>query len=114
MNGIAFLRFLKELKVHMNGRKLLLFVDGLPAHRSKEVREYVCKEKDWLRIERLPSYAPELNPIEYLWGAMKKKHLGNARTRGLHALARMVKGAKRKMNDTKLLRGFLKASALFS
>jgi transposase len=114
MNTGAFLKFLKELKIHMHGQKLLLFVDGLPSHRAQKVKEYLSIQKSWLRIERLPSYAPELNPIEYLWGAMKKKHLGNARTRGISALAGMIKKAKRKMNNSELLNGFLKASGLFS
>lgn len=113
MTGENFLRFLKELKIHMKKKKLLLFVDGLPSHRSKKVKEYIDQEHSWLRVERMPGYAPELNPIEYLWASMKKKHLGNARTENMKELATMVKRAKRKMNDAKLLKGFLKASSLF-
>src|SRR3989344_3249876 len=113
MNGGAFITFLKELKGHMNRRKLLLFIDGLAAPRSQIVSTHLRQEKHWLRVERFPSYAPELNPIEYLWGTMKKKHLGNARTKGLDQLAHMVKKAKRKMNDRTLLHGFLKASGLY-
>jgi len=45
---------------------------------------------------------------------MKKKHLGNARVSHIANLAVMVKKAKKKMNDTVLLKGFLKASTLFS
>lgn len=114
MTGENFLRFLKELKTHTKKRKLLLFVDGLPSHRSKKVKEYIKEEHAWLRVERFPGYAPELNPIEYLWASMKKKHLGNARTEHMGELVGMVKKARRKMNDTKLLEGFLKASGLFS
>lgn len=113
MNADEFIRFLKGLKRHLRGKKMLLFVDGLPAHRAKKVKDHIIQEKSWLRIERLPGYAPELNPIEYLWAAMKKKHLGNARAKGFGKLARMAKKAKRKMNDSKLLGGFLKASKLF-
>jgi transposase len=113
MTGENFLRFLKELKIHTKKKKLMLFVDGLPSHRSKKVKEYINQENSWLRVERLPGYAPELNPIEYLWASMKKRHLGNARTENMKELATMVRKAKRKMNDTKLLEGFLKASNLF-
>ena len=28
-------------------------------------------------IERLPAYAPELNPVEYIWGYMKQRELAN-------------------------------------
>ena len=77
------------------------------------MKEYIEQEHSWLRVERLPGYAPELNPIEYLWACMKKKHLGNARTENMGELALLVQKAKRKMNNTRLLEGFLKASDLF-
>lgn len=113
LNGDGAIAFLKELKRHMNGRKLLMIWDGLPAHRKKDVAEYVKTQRSWLRIERLPSYAPETNPIEYCWGAMKTKHLGNLRAEGMEGLGSAVRNAKRKMNDSELLRGFLKASGLY-
>ena len=111
-NTDEVIRFLSDLKRHMNGRKLLLFWDGLPAHRSKAVTSFV-KSQSWLRIARFPSYAPELNPIEYCWGAMKKKHLGNLRAEGMEKLGHAVRKAKRALNDVTLLRGFLKASGLY-
>lgn len=105
--------FLEDLKRHLHGKKLLLIWDGLPAHRSKKVAEYVKMQSAWLRTACLPSYAPELNPIEYCWGAMKKKHLGNLRAQGMKLLGHAVQKAKRVMNDNELLRGFLKASKLY-
>jgi len=105
--------FLKDLKRHLSGKKLLLIWDGLPAHRSKKVVEYVKMQSAWLRTARLPAYAPEVNPIEYCWGAMKKKHLGNLRAEGMEKLGHAVRKAKRAMNDNELLKGFLKASGLY-
>jgi len=107
------IRFLKDLKRHLSGKKLLLIWDGLPAHRSKKVVEYVKMQSAWLRTARLPAYAPEVNPIEYCWGAMKKKHLGNLRAEGMEKLGHAVRKAKRAMNDNELLKGFLKASGLY-
>jgi len=105
--------FLKDLKRHLHGKKLLLIWDGLPAHRARKVTEYVKSQYAWLRTARLPSYAPEVNPIEYCWGAMKKKHLGNLRAEGMEKLGHAVRKAKHAMNDNQLLRGFLKASGLY-
>ncbi|MEU3597975.1 transposase [Streptomyces sp. NPDC006798] len=34
-------------------------------------------EQDWLTLERLPAYAPELNPVELLWSSLKKRELAN-------------------------------------
>jgi hypothetical protein len=33
--------------------------------------------RSWLRVERLPAYAPELNPVEGLWGNVKGTELAN-------------------------------------
>ena len=51
--------------------------DGLPSHRSRLVRDFVAKTKGALVLERLPAYAPELNPVEYLWGYWKHHKLPN-------------------------------------
>ncbi|MYQ46158.1 transposase, partial [Streptomyces sp. SID4985] len=32
---------------------------------------------NWLTLERLPAYAPELNPVELLWSSLKKRELAN-------------------------------------
>lgn len=113
MNIYETLRLLKELKRHMRGKKLLLIWDGLPAHRSKVVNAYLKTQKHWLRAVRFPSYAPEVNPIEYLWGAMKKKYLGNC-TPELSVIGKELRKCRKQVNDKELLRGFLKASGLYS
>ena len=113
LNKERAILFLKDLKRHMRGRKLLMIWDGLPAHKAKVVTEYVKTQRSWLRVERFPGYAPELNPIEYCWGAMKRKHLGNLRAEGMEGLGHAVRNAKRKMNDNDVLKKFLKASELY-
>jgi transposase len=62
--------FLEHLLPHLPG-KLLVIRDGLPGHRSHLVRDFVAGQKGRWARERLPSYAPELNPVEYLWGALE-------------------------------------------
>ncbi len=51
----------------------LLPVLGLPAEveggRHTRMRAYLDSQNDWLTTERLPAYAPELNPVEGLWDA---------------------------------------------
>ncbi|MGW7754523.1 transposase [Streptomyces violaceusniger] len=49
---------------------------GLSAHRSRDMRAWVAGQ-DWLTLERLPAYAPELNPVELLWSAIKTRELAN-------------------------------------
>ncbi|RZL77588.1 MAG: IS630 family transposase, partial [Rhodococcus sp. (in: high G+C Gram-positive bacteria)] len=59
------------------GEKLILIWDGLMAHRSKAMTAWLATQRDWLHVERLPAYAPELNPIEQVWGNMKSTELAN-------------------------------------
>lgn len=68
--------YLKALKAQIKG-KLLIVWDGLPAHRSRLVRAYVESLDGHIVLERLPGYAPELNPVEYLFGYAKQRELAN-------------------------------------
>lgn len=56
-------------------RPLLVLWDGLAAHRSALVREYLESLNGAIQVERLPAYAPELNPVEYLWAHLKHHEL---------------------------------------
>jgi transposase len=62
--------FLKALQTTI-GKKLLIIWDGLQAHRSKLVRAHVEAQRGRIVIERLPAYAPEMNPVECIWGYLK-------------------------------------------
>src|SRR5258708_34241279 len=44
--------------------KLYLIVDGHPVHPSVPAKHFVAHNSDRLRLIRLPSYCPELNPDE--------------------------------------------------
>ena len=71
------LTFLRALKRHFRGRRVILIWDGLGAHTSRRMQAYVARERAWLTVERLPAYAPELNPIEQVWGNVKTRELAN-------------------------------------
>jgi transposase len=51
--------------------------DRLQTHRSCLVREFVAAQRGPLTPEYLPAYAPELNPVEYIWGHWKWHELPN-------------------------------------
>ena len=68
--------FLTHLLRHIPG-KLLIVWDGLAAHRSRAVWEFVRQQRGRLWLEFLPAYAPELNPVEYLWSHWKQHELPN-------------------------------------
>ena len=68
--------FLRHLLRHLPD-KLLNIWDGLPSHRSHLVRDFVRQQRGHLWLEFLPAYAPELNPVEYLWSHWKQHELPN-------------------------------------
>ena len=68
--------FLKALKAHLK-QPLLVIWDGLKAHRSRLVRDYLDSLAGHIQIAFLPPYAPDLNPVEYLWAWLKRHALAN-------------------------------------
>jgi transposase len=68
--------FLRHLLRHLPGKVLVIW-DGLRAHRSRMVPAFVDTQRGRLQVEFLPAYAPELNPVEYLWGYWKHHALPN-------------------------------------
>ena len=58
-------------------RPVVLIWDGLPSHRSRRMLDWVASQRDWLSIEPLPGYAPDVNPTEQVWGSLKSKELAN-------------------------------------
>ena len=104
--------FLKHLQQHIKG-KLLVVWDNLPAHRSKIVAEYLGATKGRVWVERLPGYAPELNPIEYLWGYAKGNDLANLAPKDLWELSREANNALRRVRKMpRCLRAFWVQSTL--
>ncbi|HEY9066826.1 MAG TPA: IS630 family transposase, partial [Burkholderiaceae bacterium] len=68
--------FLKALRAHLR-QPLLIIWDGLKAHRSKLVREYLDSTDGAVQMAFLPPYAPDLNPVEFLWAWLKRHALAN-------------------------------------
>ena len=106
--------YLQHLKRHLKNKKLILFWDGLSAHTAKITKTFIAEQKDWLMIERTPTYAPEVNPAEYLWSAMKTKDLSSTESTNLNELDEHIwRSIKRVRRSKKVLLGCLRASKLF-
>lgn len=88
--------FLRGLQRHLKGRKLLVLWDGATIHRSRLVTDYVASTRGRLMVEPLPAYAPELNPVEYLWGHLKEHELGNLIVREAWQLSHQATAALRR------------------
>jgi transposase len=70
MNFAVFLTFLQAL-VADAPRKILLIVDRLGAHKTPEVEDWLEENEDKIEVFYLPTYSPELNPVEYLNNDLK-------------------------------------------
>lgn len=73
----TLIAFLRALRRHFPRQSVILIWDGLPAHKSRVMRHYLAGQRRWLTVERLPGYAPELNPVEPIWGNLKRTELAN-------------------------------------
>lgn len=90
---------------------IVLIWDGLPQHRSAKMRALITA-RPWLRVYRLPGYAPELNPVENLWSSLKRG-LANLAPGGINDLLDVVKNRLKRMQyQPTLAYGFLATSGL--
>jgi len=80
-NAASLIGFLKDLKKHLRGQKAILVWDGLPAHKSREMQDYLETQNSWLEGERLPGYSPDLNPVEPVGGMSRGRSLPTAARR---------------------------------
>jgi putative transposase len=67
--------FLRDVLKHLRGPVVVLW-DGGPNHHGPVIREFLRRNKR-LRLERLPAYAPDLNPVEAVWSWLKWGRLSN-------------------------------------
>ncbi len=75
--GLHCIWFLKRL-LGLVPRKLLVIWDRSPIHRRRAVTSFIeSVGQSRLAVEFLPGYAPELNPVEWLWSQLKEVELCN-------------------------------------
>lgn len=105
--------FLRALKATI-GRKLLIVWDGLRAHRSRLVHQYVASQRGAIALEFLPPYAPELNPVEYIWAYLKSHAMPNFCAKNLTHLKRHAGSRLRSMQRRRtLVAAFWQQAELF-
>lgn len=114
IRGPQVVEFLGHL-LRQRAGKLLVIWDGLPAHRSRVVKDFVAQHRGRLEVEFLPAYAPELNPVEYLWGYWKQQELPNFCPKDFGELSVFARRALRRMRRRpQLVTAFWKQAELFS
>jgi hypothetical protein len=107
-NAPSLIEFLEDLRRELRGQKAVLVWDGLPAHKSKEMKTYLHSQRSWLTVDSLPGYAPDLNPVEMLWGSIKGQELANRCGEDLDEIDQAVRGGMARVRSSKLPLSFLK------
>jgi hypothetical protein len=95
------------------GCPVILIWDGGTMHKGGPINDLVAGSGGRLELAPLPPYAPELMPVEQVWGWLKYGQLCNytpASSTQLDAAIRAKLDPIRA--DQELLRGFIHASAL--
>jgi transposase len=109
----SLIGFLEEFHRHFAGEKVTLISDGLPSHRSKDMTAWIKAQRGWLVVERLPAYAPDLNPVELLWGNIKGVELANLCPQTIEEARDAADAAlMRAGSDTQLCFNFLEHTGL--
>jgi transposase len=75
VNNLKAADFLKDLLRQIPG-KLIVVWDNGNMHRGDPIRQLLAGTRR-LHLERLPPYAPDCNPVEFLWKHVKYDKMAN-------------------------------------
>ena len=109
VRGPDAVRFLWHLLRHIAGPVTVIW-DGLPAHRGQVVRAFLSSAYGKrVHLERLPAYAPELNPDEGVWQHLKRVALANVCCQNLAELKKALRRAMLRLRQkSELIRSFFR------
>ena len=102
--------FLQHLLRHLRGPVIVL-LDNSPTHKGEPL-DQLLRQHSRLRLERFPSYAPQLNPDEGVW-TLAKHDLANGCPQDLDALmGDVIRSIERTRSSSNRLRGCVLQSDL--
>jgi putative transposase len=105
VNSERVMDFLEHLQ-HQLRSPIVLIWDRFKAHLGQLIDE--CTPAQSPHLAYLPPYAPELNPVEYVWSYLKTNQLANAPAFDLPTLAHQARRAVRSVqHQPRLLPAFL-------
>jgi hypothetical protein len=84
--------------------EVVLLIDNAPWHRGKPIDEALA-DNPHLKFKRLPSYSPQLNPIERLWKVLRRRATHN---RLFDTLGDLKKSIRANLSYFQTMRGRVK------
>lgn len=113
LNAESFELFLRDFMKNRRKEKVILVMDGHPAHKAKTVLKYVASLGGQLEIHPLPAYSPDLNPDEFVWSHMKQNGVSKRPLKKNEALRTRVEQDLRNINNNpELVRSFFMANSV--
>jgi transposase len=95
----AIIGFLDALQEQIDSNLVIIW-DGATIHRSKKLKKYLADgAAKRLHLERLPGYAPELNPDEGVWHYLKHIEFKNRCCADMTQLKQELAAATRRLQD---------------
>jgi len=71
-NSLTFRAFLRGLFEWLDkSKKYVLILDNAGWHKTQCVKSLLKEYESWIKVEHIPPYSPELNPIETCWKVTK-------------------------------------------
>jgi len=111
-DGPAILDFLRQLRRALGGPIVMVW-DRLKAHIGEPIAGWLIRHRRKVRAYLLPPYAPELNPVELIWGHSKSNPLANFAPSEFSDLVDHVQITTLALgNDQPLLRSFIQHGRL--
>lgn len=72
-DAITFESFLRKLLRHRRpGRRLVIILDNARYHHAHLLDPFLLKQRRLLKLFFLPSYSPDLNPMERVWKLVRR------------------------------------------
>ncbi len=114
LTGVESVLFLNHLHTHLC-RKLLVIWDGSPIHRGDAVKSFLLNGgSKFVHLERLPAYAPDLNPDEGTWHYLKHVEMRNLCCLNLpHLLEQFKLAIARLRRKPHIILSFFAAAGLY-
>lgn len=113
VDGEATAAFLRRLLAEFDDGPLIVVWDRGNMHKGPFVRAVLEEFGPRITLEQLPSYSPDLNPIEWLWSWIKYCQLANFCPRDLrHLASELAKSLVRGAENTTLQANFVRAAGL--
>ncbi len=106
VNAEMHIEFLIQLIAQHPNRKIIVIEDNASPHIAGAVKSFVASQPKKIAIYYLPSYSPELNPDEHVWGYLKARKLKDHQAQTTKELRPLV---KRKMHSIQKQKSIIKS-----